>query len=154
MTRLTRSAFLAAALVASAIASPESAEAQGRTHAVIISGLGGEERYRTRFNDQAVAIRRALIDRHGLPAEDVIVHVLMMGGSFGHRLEDEVVKQATEIAMQMKGTPVQLPYSRDTDMTHDFPRQIAMARVRGTVRDGGVESFDLSIAMPSCSPAA
>lgn len=85
----------------------------------------------------------------GVDAENVTVHVLMMGGSFGHRLEDEVVKQATEIAMQMKGTPVKLTYSREEDMIHDFPRQIAMARARGKVQEGRVEALDLGIAMPS-----
>ena len=85
----------------------------------------------------------------GIDADKVTVHVLMMGGSFGHRLEDEVVKQATEIAMQMKGTPIKLTYSREEDMMHDFPRQIAMARARGSVRDGKVEALDLGIAMPS-----
>ena len=85
----------------------------------------------------------------GIDPEKVTVHVLYMGGSFGHRLEDEVVKQAAEIAVQMKGTPVKLTYSREQDMTHDFPRQIAMARMRGTVRNGQVESYDLDIAMPS-----
>lgn len=85
----------------------------------------------------------------GIPAENVTVHVLMMGGSFGHRLEDEVVKQATEIAMQMKGTPVKLTLSREEDMIHDFPRQIAMARMRGKVTNGQVEALDLGIAMPS-----
>ncbi|MBV0912179.1 xanthine dehydrogenase family protein molybdopterin-binding subunit [Anianabacter salinae] len=85
----------------------------------------------------------------GIPADAVKVNVLMMGGSFGHRLEDEVVKQATEIALTMKGTPVKLTYSREEDMTHDFPRQIAMARLRGRVADGRVEGLDLGIAMPS-----
>jgi isoquinoline 1-oxidoreductase beta subunit len=85
----------------------------------------------------------------GIPADNVTVHVLMMGGSFGHRLEDEVVKQATEIAMQMKGTPVKLTLSREEDMIHDFPRQIAMARMRGNVANGQVEALDLGIAMPS-----
>ena len=85
----------------------------------------------------------------GIDAGKVTVHVLMMGGSFGQRLEDEVVKQATEIAMQMKGTPVKLTYSREEDMMHDFPRQIAMARARGSVSDGKVEALDLGIAMPS-----
>lgn len=85
----------------------------------------------------------------GIPAENVTVHVPMIGGSFGHRLEDEVVKQATEIAMQMPGTPVKLTYSREEDMRHDFPRQIAMAKMRGAVREGRVEALDLSIAMPS-----
>ncbi len=85
----------------------------------------------------------------GVDADDVHVHVEYIGGSFGHRLEDEVVKRATEIAMAMKGTPVKLTYSREEDMIHDFPRQIAMARGRGAVKDGKVDAFDLGIAMPS-----
>ncbi|WP_136660115.1 molybdopterin cofactor-binding domain-containing protein [Nitratireductor sp. XY-223] len=85
----------------------------------------------------------------GVEFDDVHVHVLYVGGSFGHRLEDEVVKQAVEIAKEMKGTPVKLTYSREEDMIHDFPRQIAMARGRGAVRDGKVETYDLGIAMPS-----
>jgi isoquinoline 1-oxidoreductase beta subunit len=85
----------------------------------------------------------------GIDPERVTVHALYMGGSFGHRLEDEVVKQAAEIAVQMKGTPVKLTYSREEDMSHDFTRQIAMARMRGVVRDGKVETYDLGIAMPS-----
>lgn len=85
----------------------------------------------------------------GLDADNVHIHVLYVGGSFGHRLEDEVVKQAVEIGRQMKGTPVKLVYSREEDMIHDFPRQIAMARGRGTVKDGRVEAYDLGIAMPS-----
>ncbi|MFN3207958.1 MAG: molybdopterin cofactor-binding domain-containing protein [Roseovarius sp.] len=85
----------------------------------------------------------------GVPVENITLHVQMIGGSFGHRLEDMVVRHAAEIAVQMKGTPVKLTYSREEDMTHDFPRQIAMARMRGTVRDGGVHAFELGIAMPS-----
>ncbi|MBC7282839.1 molybdopterin cofactor-binding domain-containing protein [Hoeflea sp.] len=94
-------------------------------------------------------IQNNVADIAGLDPEQVILHGLYMGGSFGHRLEDEVVKQATEIAVKMKGTPVKLTYSREQDMTHDFPRQIAMARMRGVARNGQVESYDLSIAMPS-----
>ena len=85
----------------------------------------------------------------GVEFENVHVHVQMAGGSFGHRLEDEVVKQATELAVAMKGTPVKLTYSREEDFAHDFPRQIAMARGRGAIKDGKVETYDLSIAMPS-----
>lgn len=85
----------------------------------------------------------------GIETENVHVHVFMMGGSFGHRLEDDVVKQATELAMAMKGTPIKLTYSREEDMSHDYVRQIAMSRMRGTVKDGHVETLDLGIAMPS-----
>lgn len=85
----------------------------------------------------------------GLDTDQVFVHVLMMGGSFGHRLEDRVVREATEIAVQMKGTPVKLTYSREEDTIQNDTRQIAMARGRGTVKDGKVEAYDLGIAMPS-----
>jgi isoquinoline 1-oxidoreductase beta subunit len=85
----------------------------------------------------------------GLDADAVHVHVLMMGGSFGHRLEDDVVRQAAEVAVQMRGVPVKLTYSRETDMAHDYTRQIAAAKMRGTVKDGRVQAYDLSIAMPS-----
>ncbi len=85
----------------------------------------------------------------GLDTDDVHVHVLMMGGSFGHRLEDDVVRHATELALAMKGTPVKLTYSREEDFAHDYPRQIAMARGRGVVKDGQVTGYDLGIAMPS-----
>ncbi|PSL19700.1 xanthine dehydrogenase family protein molybdopterin-binding subunit [Shimia abyssi] len=81
--------------------------------------------------------------------EQVAFHNQYMGGSFGHRLEFEHIKQATEIANQMRGTPVKLTYSREEDFAHDFPRQPGIARASGTVRDGKVETLDLQIAMPS-----
>ncbi|MEP1585877.1 MAG: molybdopterin cofactor-binding domain-containing protein [Tateyamaria sp.] len=94
-------------------------------------------------------VQKTVAKMTGRDMDDVYVHVLMMGGSFGHRLEDRVVKEAAEIAMQMPGVPIKLTYSREEDMTHDDTRQIAMARGRGVVRDGQVDAFDLGIAMPS-----
>ena len=85
----------------------------------------------------------------GLAEADVHIHVMMMGGSFGHRLEIDVVKQATLLGLAMKDTPVKLTYSREEDMAHDYTRQIAMARMRGSVKDGQVDTLDLGIAMPS-----
>lgn len=85
----------------------------------------------------------------GFDRDAVHVHVQMMGGSFGHRLEDRVVREAAEIALAMRGTPVKLTYSREEDMTHDDTRQIAIARGRGAVRNGQVAVYDLGIAMPS-----
>ena len=85
----------------------------------------------------------------GHEQEQVTFHNQFIGGSFGHRLEFEHLKQATEIANQMRGTPVKLTYSREEDFAHDFPRHIAMGRGRGVVADGRVEAIDLSIASPS-----
>ena len=85
----------------------------------------------------------------GQDAGQVHVHARMIGGSFGHRLEDEVARHATRVAMAVPGRPVKLTYSREEDMAQDFPRQIAMARGRGRVANGRVEGYDLGIAMPS-----
>ncbi|MDZ7710962.1 MAG: molybdopterin cofactor-binding domain-containing protein [Roseovarius sp.] len=85
----------------------------------------------------------------GQGADQVHVHVRVAGGSFGHRLEDEVTRHATRLAMAVPGRPVKLTYSREEDMGHEFPRQIAMARGRGRVADGRVVAYDLGIAMPS-----
>lgn len=87
----------------------------------------------------------------GLEADQVIFHNQFMGGSFGHRLEFEFVIQAAEIAVQMKGTPVKLTFSREEDFAHDFPRQIGMAKGSGVVASGHVEAFDLQVATVSSS---
>ena len=56
-----------------------SAHAQGRTHAVILVGLGGSEEFRTGFHAEASQIYDALIDTHGLDPDDVAY--------FGERVE-------------------------------------------------------------------
>ena len=85
----------------------------------------------------------------GHDAAQVRLHNQYIGGSFGHRLEFEHLKQAAEIANKMRGTPVKLTYSREEDFAHDFPRHISIGRGRGFVSNGKVEAIDLQIAAPS-----
>ncbi|MFV2054180.1 xanthine dehydrogenase family protein molybdopterin-binding subunit [Aliiroseovarius sp. YM-037] len=87
----------------------------------------------------------------GCEPEQVIFHNQFVGGSFGHRLEFENITLATEIAAQIKGTPVKLTFSREDDFAHDFPRQIGMSRSRGSVKDGKVDAWALDIATVSSS---
>jgi len=84
-----------------------------------------------------------------LPDDKVHVHAQMIGGSFGLRLEDTYALQAVELGMAMKGVPVKMTWSREEDMTHDYPRPMQISHAKGTVRDGKVESYDLSIASQS-----
>jgi len=44
---------------------------QGRTHAVIVVGLGGAEEYRASFHAEALQIYESLTGRFGIPEEDV-----------------------------------------------------------------------------------
>ncbi|MBR1279293.1 xanthine dehydrogenase family protein molybdopterin-binding subunit [Bradyrhizobium sp. AUGA SZCCT0283] len=85
----------------------------------------------------------------GLRAENIHLHAQMSGGSFGARLEDDYVRQAIELAKAFPGPPIKMTWTREEDMTHDFPRPLAMARMRGAVKDGHVDAYDLSIACPS-----
>jgi len=61
----------AALLLIVSLAAPVDIVAQGRTHSVIVVGLGGEERYRQSFHAEASQIYTALIERHGIPADNV-----------------------------------------------------------------------------------
>ncbi len=90
----------------------------------------------------------------GLEVEQVYVHVLMSGGSFGRRLEDDYVLQAVEIAQQMPDVPIKMTWSREEDFTHDFPRPMQVARARGKVARGEVTAFDLGIAATSVTESS
>ena len=85
----------------------------------------------------------------GVEPEQVTFHNQFSGGSFGHRLEFEHIKQAVEIAMTMPGTPVKLTYSREEDFVQDFTRQIAMSKATGAHENGQVTALSLDIAAPS-----
>ncbi|MDO8776887.1 MAG: xanthine dehydrogenase family protein molybdopterin-binding subunit [Burkholderiaceae bacterium] len=71
----------------------------------------------------------------GVPLSKVIIHVTMLGGGFGRRLEVDVVAQAVRVAMDCGGRPVQLMWTREEDTTHDFYRPMHVARL-GAVMDG------------------
>ncbi|MBC6408342.1 MAG: xanthine dehydrogenase family protein molybdopterin-binding subunit [Rhodobacteraceae bacterium] len=79
----------------------------------------------------------------------VHLHNQFMGGSFGHRLEVDFIRQAAEIANRMRGTPVKMTYAREEDFAQDYPRAPGIARAIGTTKDGRVEALDLQVAMPS-----
>ena len=82
----------------------------------------------------------------GLKPEQVIFHNQWAGGSFGHRLEFENVRVLAEIANQVRGTPVKLVFSREEDFLQDIPRQISLARHKGSVKNGKIVAADLQLA--------
>lgn len=85
----------------------------------------------------------------GLDFDAVRVHTTYLGGGFGRRLETDFAVYATRVAMAMPGTPVQVTWSREEDMRHDFYRPAALARFRGAVRDGRAVLMDGHIAAQS-----
>ncbi|WP_298931202.1 molybdopterin cofactor-binding domain-containing protein [uncultured Ramlibacter sp.] len=69
----------------------------------------------------------------GVPLADVTVHVTLLGGGFGRRLEVDYVAQAVRVAMDSAGAPVQLVWPREEDTGHDFYRPMHVARLRASL---------------------
>lgn len=89
----------------------------------------------------------------GVELDDVDLHVTLLGGGFGRRLEVDYAAQAVRVAMDVPGTAVQLSWSREEDSTHDFYRPMQVARLRGTLDgEGQVLSLRIDSAGDAISP--
>ena len=86
-------------------------------------------------------------------ADKVKVNVTLLGGGFGRRLEADVIAQATQIAMALDGVPVQMVWSREQDMSHDFYRPMHVAQLSAALNaKGEVESLRIKSAGDAISP--
>jgi isoquinoline 1-oxidoreductase beta subunit len=72
----------------------------------------------------------------GLKPDQVIVHTTLMGGGFGRRYMADFPAEVAQIA-RVVGKPVQLVWTREDDMTHDFYRPATCHRMRGAVDASG-----------------
>nr|WP_081983943.1 molybdopterin cofactor-binding domain-containing protein [Massilia sp. JS1662] len=83
----------------------------------------------------------------GVAREDVTIEVTMLGGGFGRRLETDMVAQAVAVALQTRGRPVQLIWTREDDTGHDVYRPAALARYTARVDGTGrVLAWDSKLA--------
>lgn len=78
----------------------------------------------------------AIAKELGLPESSVTVHTTFMGGGFGRRFQYDFQTEAAQIARHVSA-PVQLVWTREDDMTHDFYRPTGMRRMRGAVDEQG-----------------
>jgi isoquinoline 1-oxidoreductase subunit beta len=67
-----------------------------------------------------------------MPQASVTLHSTQVGGGFGRRLETDYGVLAAQVARQFP-VPVQLIWSREEDMQHDFYRPAAVARLRAAL---------------------
>jgi isoquinoline 1-oxidoreductase beta subunit len=65
-----------------------------------------------------------------LTAKQVTVHMTLCGGSFGRRYQWDFPAEAWQVAKEVK-QPVQLLWTREDDMQHDFYRQYSYHRMAG-----------------------
>ena len=81
-------------------------------------------------------VQRTVAQILGVEPTKVTVHTTLMGGGFGRRYMADYPAEAAQIA-KVVGKPVQLVWSREDDMTHDFYRPSACHQMRGAVDEHG-----------------
>ncbi len=81
--------------------------------------------------------RTAAAQAAGVAEDRVTLHVTLLGGGFGRRLETDVIVQAVRVAMKTAGRPVKLTWSREEDTTHGFYRPAHVARLEAAIDGAG-----------------
>ena len=82
------------------------------------------------------------------------VHVTLLGGGFGRKLEVDYPMEAAEIS-QVMSAPIQIVWTREDDIQHDFYRQITYHWLRaGWDSDGNLQLWRHFIAAPGINGIA
>jgi isoquinoline 1-oxidoreductase beta subunit len=81
----------------------------------------------TQFADE---VQKEIAELSGFPLDKVIVHMTLSGGSFGRRYQWDYAAEAWQVAKEME-KPVQLLWTREDDMQHDFYRPYNYQRLSG-----------------------
>ena len=86
--------------------------------------------------------RRSISRTLGIPEDKIHVNQLRYGGGFGRRLRNDSMIEVAWIARET-GKPVQLLYSREDDMQHDFYRPAGWHHFKAGLDDAGrMVAFD------------
>jgi isoquinoline 1-oxidoreductase beta subunit len=72
----------------------------------------------------------------GVDPDKVVVHTLLMGGGFGRRYQADFAVEAAQVSKAV-GAPVQLLWTREDDMHHDFYRPAALHRLTAALDGEG-----------------
>ncbi len=85
----------------------------------------------------------------GLKPEQVNIHTTYLGGGFGRRAEQDFITDAVELSKAL-GAPVQVTWSREDDMQHDFYRPASYTKLTGGLdADGWPVAWKARIVCPS-----
>ena len=78
-------------------------------------------------------VRNAAAKAAGVSERRTTVHTTFLGGGFGRRVETDVAAEAAALAKELPGRAVQLLWTREEDMQHDWYRPAAVARLHGAL---------------------
>ena len=82
------------------------------------------------------SVQRTAMQITGLPETKVQVHTTFLGGGFGRRAETDYAADAVAISKAV-GRPVQVIWTREDDVQHDFYRPAAYNRLRAVLDEHG-----------------
>ncbi|HEX9386499.1 MAG TPA: xanthine dehydrogenase family protein molybdopterin-binding subunit [Anaerolineales bacterium] len=74
-------------------------------------------------------VQRAAASIAKLPVDKVIVNVPLIGGGFGRRLQTDYAQEAVRVSMAVNA-PVQVVWTRDDDLQHDFYHPMSVQGIR------------------------
>jgi isoquinoline 1-oxidoreductase beta subunit len=84
-----------------------------------------------------------------IPSDAVRLHITLLGGGFGRRLESDYAVEAALVSKAV-GKPVKVVWSREDDLRHDFYRPASWHVLRGAVdAEGWPVAFSHKIVAPS-----
>jgi isoquinoline 1-oxidoreductase beta subunit len=75
---------------------------------------------------------KAVAARLKIPESNVKIHVMLIGGGFGHRLLTDEVEEAAEVS-KAAGVPVKLTWTREDDMRHSWYRPAGVNRLEAAL---------------------
>ena len=92
---------------------------------------------------QAPQVTREDVAKHlGISAEDVTVHVTLLGGGFGRKSMPDFAIEAAQLSQAMGGSPVKVTWTREDDLHHDFLHTVSVEYMKaGVGTDGKVSAW-------------
>jgi len=87
----------------------------------------------TQFSAHAYRVTKPM---YGLEQEQVTIHQMRLGGSFGRRISNEYVCEAIEMSRRA-GAPVKHTWTREDNIHHDFFRVGGFQSVKGALSSKG-----------------
>ena len=95
-------------------------------------------------------VRDAVNAVAGTAKDKIKVNIAYLGGGFGRRAELDYVKKAAMVAKQVKGTPVQLVFTREEDMKNGMYRPAVASKFRASLgEDGMIAGWENKMALQS-----
>ncbi len=92
----------------------------------------------TQFPDWATGATAAAL---GIDSANITTHVTLLGGGFGRRINPDFTVEAALVSKQVNA-PVQVVWTREDDLRHDFYRPCAAHRLEATLgADGYPEAW-------------